>query len=91
MVIEIKCDCHTTPPAYLLTLYEIIEELNLYTQCEIREIYNPDKRRYSNTRVVEIYGSDTMVSWLILRMQRYLHQVESLNAGKSVIGSILEE
>ena len=85
MIVQFKLDECSVKPAYLKTLYDTIEELNCRCNTYLEEIYNADKRKYSKTRVVEIYGWDTMVSWLILRMQRYNHLVKKFCDGKSVI------
>lgn len=87
MIVEFRLDEQNVKPAYLRTLYDTIDELNCKCVTYLEETYNTDRRKYGKTRVVEVYGSSTMVSWLILRMQRYIHLVEKLCDGKSVIDS----
>lgn len=85
MIVEFRLDEKTVKPAYLRTLYDTIEELNCKCSTYLEESYNKERRKYAKTRVVEVYGSDTMVSWLILRMQRYLHLIEKYSEGRSSI------
>lgn len=87
MIVEFRLEEQQVQPAYLKTLYDTIEELNCKCNTYLDEIYNKKQRNYSKTRVVEVYGSDTMVSWLLLRMQRYMHQVDQLDDGKSILGT----
>ncbi|MEW5819535.1 MAG: hypothetical protein AB1782_05040 [Cyanobacteriota bacterium] len=85
MIVEFKLEETYVQPAYLKTLYDTIEELNCKCNTYLEERYNRERRKYTKTRVVEVYGSDTMVSWLLLRMQRYKHHVNKLAEGKSVL------
>ena len=85
MIVEFRLDEKLVKPAYLKTLYDTIEELNCKCETYLEECYSKERRKYAKTRVVEVYGSDTMVSWLLLRMQRYRHLVDQLSDGKSVI------
>lgn len=87
MIVEFRLEEKQVQPAYLKTLYDTIEELNCKCNTYLDEIYNKKKRKYNKTRVVEVYGSETMVSWLLLRMQRYMHHVDQLDEGKSILGT----
>lgn len=90
MIVEFKLDESHVAPAYLKTLYDTIEELNCKCNTYLEENYVREKRKYRKTRVVEVFGSDTMVSWLLLRMQRYKHHVCQLDDGRSVIDTFDE-
>lgn len=65
--------------AWLKTLYDLIEELNCKCKTYLDEKYNKHYKTLERIRVIEIYGSETMLSWLKLRMERYLHFVENYN------------
>lgn len=88
MLVEFRLDEKKVQPAYLKTLYDIIEELNCRCSTYLEETYSKECKKYGKTRVVEIYGSSTMVSWLVLRMQRYNHLVKNCADGKSIIGDV---
>lgn len=85
MIAEFRLEESAVRPAYLKTLYDTIDELNCKCNTYLEERYNKERRKYTKTRIVEVYGSDTMVSWLLLRMQRYNHLVDRLAEGKSVL------
>ena len=76
MILEFKVNETTVQAAWLKTLYDLIEELNCKCNTYLEEtskIYG----KVCRTRIVEIYGSNTMVSWLKLRMERYSHFIDS--------------
>ena len=79
MQVEFRIDERLAEPAYLKTLYDLIEELNCTSNTYLEETYQKERRKYGKTRVVEVYGSSTMVSWLILRMKRYTHVIGKFN------------
>ena len=91
MIVEFRLDEKTVEPAYLKTLYDTIDELNCRCATYLEENYNKERRKYSKTRVVEVYGSPTMVSWLILRMQRYMHLIDKFSDNRSVVDDSLSE
>jgi homospermidine synthase len=91
MIVEFRLDETRVQPAYLKTLYDLIEEVNCRCNTYLEETYKKDRRKYCKTRVVEVCGSPTMVSWLILRMQRYSHYVNNLDAGRSVLDTCTSE
>ena len=80
MKLEFKLDEKTTQCAYLKTLYDLIEELNLRCKTFLDERYNKTFGTVERTRTVEIYGSEIMVTWLKLRMERYGHKIEAYNS-----------
>ncbi len=78
MIIEFRVNENTVEAAWLKTLYDLVEELNCKCNTYLEETHNKSYRNYQRTRVVEIYGSETMVSWLKLRMQRYSHFIDRM-------------
>jgi len=82
MILEYKVNEMHVQAAWLKTLYELIEELNCKCKTCVEESYNQNYKHFSRMRVIEVYGSDTMLGWLKLRMERYLHFIanhEDLN------------
>ena len=77
MILEYKVNEMHVQAAWLTTLYELIEELNCRCKTYIEESYNHTYKHFSRMRIIEVYGSDTMLSWLKLRMERYLHFIAS--------------
>ena len=80
MLLEFKVDENVVEAAWLQTLYDLIEELNCKCSTYLEETYNKSYKTFIRTRIVEVYGSETMTSWLKLRMERYNHFVDSLNS-----------
>jgi hypothetical protein len=91
MIVEFRLDEKRVQPAYLKTLYDLIDELNCKCSTHLEETYQKERRKYGKTRVVEVFGSDTMVSWLVLRMQRYAHLVNTFDEGRSILDYSCEE
>jgi len=79
MIIEFRVNESNTEAAWLRTLYDLIEELNCKCNTYLEETHNKSFKNYVRTRVIEVYGSSTMIGWLKLRMERYGHQINSLN------------
>lgn len=79
MILQFKVNESTVQAAWLKTLYDLIEELNCRCNTYLDERFNKAYKNLERTRIIEIYGSDTMVSWLKLRMERYLHFVDTYN------------
>lgn len=79
MFLELKINEKLATPAWLKTLYDMVEELNCTCNTHMEETFNRSFKHYTRTRIIEIYGSDTMISWLKLRMERYDHMVDTLN------------
>ncbi|MDD3237551.1 MAG: hypothetical protein PHV37_05580 [Candidatus Gastranaerophilales bacterium] len=79
MILEYKVNEQEVQAAWLKTLYDIVEELNCKCQTYIDEAYNRVNRNVDRTRIIEVYGSDTMLSWLKLRMERYHHFISNYN------------
>lgn len=79
MILQFKVDESTVEAAWLKTLYDLIEELNCRCNTYLDERFNKAYKSLERTRIIEVYGSDTMVGWLKLRMERYLHCVNIYN------------
>ena len=69
----------TLEPAYLKTLYDLIEECNCKHNTELKDEYDKDWRKNIKVRFINVYGSATMVGWLLIRMQRYAYKIKELN------------
>ena len=80
MILKFQIDESTVQAAWLKTLYDLIEELNCRCNTYLEESKVSPYKAFSRKRIVEVYGSDTMVSWLKLSMERYSHQQEALNS-----------
>lgn len=78
MIIEFKVNENLVEAAWLKTLYELIEELNCKCNTYLEETHNKSYKNYQRTRIIEVYGSETMVSWLKLRMERYSHLIDKM-------------
>ena len=87
MYLEYKIDELNVENAWLTTLYDMIEELNCKCQTLFQETYNTERRCFSQTRTIKIRGSEAMLSWLKLRMERYSHFIQSLNSRLDVMSS----
>ncbi|OGH95789.1 MAG: hypothetical protein A2039_07195 [Candidatus Melainabacteria bacterium GWA2_34_9] len=88
MIIEFRVNENNTEAAWLRTLYDLIEELNCRCNTYLEETHNKSFKNYIRTRIIEVYGSDTMIGWLKLRMERYNHFIDAHN--KPVIKIISE-
>jgi len=88
MIIEFRVNESNTEAAWLRTLYDLIEELNCKCNTYLEETHNKSFKNYIRTRIIEVYGSSTMIGWLKLRMERYNHFI---NAHNQPIISILSE
>lgn len=79
MIIEFRIDENSTEAAWLSTLYDLVEELNCKCSTYLEETHNRSFKNYVRTRIIEVYGSDTMIGWLKLRMERYNHFINEHN------------
>lgn len=79
MITQFKIDEGKVQAAWLKTLYDLVDELNCKATTTLVETYTRSFKYFARTRIVKIYGSETMVSWLKLRMERYDHLVSALN------------
>lgn len=79
MILEYSVNEAQVQPAWLKTLYDLVEELNCKCRTYIDESYNRSFKQFTRTRTIEVYGSDTMLSWLKLRMERYSHFINEFN------------
>jgi len=91
MIIEFRVNENTTEAAWFSTLYDLVEELNCKCTTYLEETHNKSFKNYIRTRVIEIYGSATMIGWLKLRMERYNHFIHSHNKPEMKIISEGEE
>lgn len=91
MIIEYRVNENSTEAAWLRTLYDLVEELNCKCNTYLEETHNKSFKNYLRTRVVEVYGSATMIGWLKLRMERYNHFINEHNIPEIKIISDAEE
>ena len=91
MILEYKVDELSVQSAWLKTLYDLAEELNCKCQTFMEEKYNTKRSCFAPIRVVKISGSNTLLSWLKLRMERYNHFVDSLNSQDVFSASLLDD
>ena len=87
MILEYKIDEISVQHAWLQTLYDLVEELNCKCQTFFEESYNTQHKCFSQTRTIKIRGSNSMIGWLKLRMERYSHFISSLNSQADFITS----
>ena len=80
MLLRFQIEEGNVQAAWLKTLYDMIEELNCKCNTYLEETKYSPYKNFSRTRIVEVYGSETMISWLKLRMEIYIHFVNSLNS-----------
>lgn len=90
MILEYKVNEHQVQAAWLKTLYDLVEELNCKCQTYIDEVYNRNNKKFDRTRTIEVYGSDTMLSWLKLRMERYSHFISNFNEKPEIKTQFIE-
>ena len=91
MILEYKVNEGKVQAAWLKTLYDLVEELNCKCRTYIEEAYNRQYKNFDRTRIVEITGSETMLGWLKLRMERYSHFIDSFNAQPDIETLMREE
>ena len=80
MILKFQVDENTVQAAWLKTLYDLVEELNCRCNTYLEEGKVSPYRSFTRKRIIEVYGSDTMVNWLKLRMERYSYQLKALNS-----------
>lgn len=90
MILEYKVNEMHVQAAWLKTLYELVEELNCKCKTYIDESYNHTYKHFSRMRIIEVSGSDTMLSWLKLRMERYLHFIASNEISEEITAEMHE-
>lgn len=79
MILEYKVNETDVQAAWLKTLYDLVDELNCKCQTFIDEAYNRRNKNFDRMRTIKIYGSDTMLVWFKLRMERYSHFIFNFN------------
>ncbi len=79
MILEYKVNDLHVQAAWLKTLYDLVEELNCKCQTYIDEAYNRSNKNFDRMRTIKIYGSETMLVWFKLRMERYSHFIFNFN------------
>ena len=77
--LEFRIDEANVQSAWLETLYELADELNCKCQTFFEEKYYTARKCFAQTRIVRIKGSNSMLAWLKLRIERYNHFINSLN------------
>ena len=77
MILEYRVNEMNVQAAWLKTLYDLVEELNCKSKTYVDESYNHSTSSLSRIRVIEVRGSGTMLGWLKLRMERYLHFISA--------------
>ena len=80
MILRFQIDENNVQAAWLKTLYDLIDELNCKCNTYLEETKVSPFKAFSRKRIVEVYGSSTMVGWLKLRMERYSHFINSFNS-----------
>lgn len=91
MILEYRVNEMHVQAAWLKTLYELIEELNCKCKTYVEESYNQSYQHFARTRIIEVYGSTTMLGWLKLRMERYLHFISSHDETENFSSQMHEE
>ena len=91
MILEYSVKEALVQPAWLKTLYDLVEELNCKCKTYIDESYNRTQKQYARTRTIEVYGSETMLSWLKLRMERYSHFINEFNDKAEIQANLKED
>ena len=91
MILEYSVNEAHVQPAWLKTLYDLVEELNCKCKTYIDESYNRSYKQFTRTRTIQVYGSETMLSWLKLRMERYAHFINAFNDQAEIQTSMKEE
>ncbi len=91
MILEFKVDELSVQGAWLKTLYELVDELNCKAQTFMEEKYNTNRNCFAPIRVVKIFGSNSMLSWLKLRMERYNHFIDSLNYQGTFVTTFIDD
>lgn len=89
-ILEFRIDEANVQSAWLKTLYDLADELNCKCQTFFEEKYNAARKCFAQTRVVKIMGSNPMLGWLKLRMERYDHFINSLNEYAEFYSSSLD-
>lgn len=87
MILEYRVNEADVEAAWLKTLYDLIDELNCKCKTYIEETYSRTFKHLIRTRIIEVYGSITMLDWFKIRMERYLHFIESYNQKPEIISS----
>lgn len=91
MILEFKIDELSVQGAWLKTLYELVDELNCKSQTFMEEKYNTNRSCFAPIRVIKVFGSNSMLSWLKLRIERYNHYIDSMNSQDVFEASFIEE
>lgn len=90
MILEYRVNEMNVQAAWLKTLYELVEELNCKCKTYIEESCSTSYKNFSRTRIIEIQGSDTMLGWLKLRMERYLHFISAYDKSTEISSEMHE-
>jgi hypothetical protein len=77
MILEYRVNEMELKAAWLKTLYELIEELDCTCKTHVDESYNRVFQSFGRTRVIEVSGDTSMLNWLQMRMDRYMHFIST--------------
>ena len=91
MILEYKVNEMNVEAAWLKTLYDLVDELNCKCKTYVEESYNRTMKNFSRIRIIEIYGSTTMLNWFKLRMERYAHFITSFNDKPEISAAFKDE
>ncbi len=75
MILEYKVNEQNVQDSWLKALYVLVSELDCKCKTHVEEAYSQEEKRLSRTRVIEVSGSDTMLTGLKYRMERFLRNV----------------
>ncbi len=89
--LEFRIDEASVQSAWLKTLYDLADELNCKCQTFFEERYYSARKCFAQTRIVKIMGSNAMLAWLKLRMERYDHFINSLNEYAEFYSSSIDD
>lgn len=84
MILEYKVNEFNVQPAWLKTLYELVQELDCKCKTHVEEGYNHAQKRFARTRIIEVSGDDYMLTGLKSRMDRYLRSASFPSEGDIV-------
>ena len=77
MILEYRVNEMELKAAWLKTLYDLVDELNCTCKSHVDESYNRTFHNFGRTRVIEVSGDTSMLSWLQVRMERYMHFIST--------------
>ena len=91
MILEYQVNETNVQPDWLKTLYELVDDVNCKSKTYVDESFDKTHGHFSRTRTIEICGSETMVSSIKSRMERYLHFISYNNKSNEISTTIHED